>query len=176
MTILPSNFFQRDTLQVAQELLGKNLVRVTNGQVIKSQIVEVEAYDGPEDLASHASRGRQTPRNSVMYGPAGYWYVYIVYGLHFMLNVVTGDEGYPAAVLIRGVESAVGPGRLTKYFAVDKQINGQPASPVSGLYIEESHIWPESFRVVASPRIGVDYAGPVWSQKPFRFYIDGMIK
>jgi DNA-3-methyladenine glycosylase len=101
--ILSRQFFSRPTLQVAKALLGKHLVRHAGGQIVTGRIVEVEAYVGPEDLACHASKGR-TARTDVMFGPAGVAYVYLIYGMYHCLNVVTEREGYPAAVLIRGIE------------------------------------------------------------------------
>ena len=101
--MLNQRFFNRSAIKVAQNLLGCFIVRKIGQKIIKAKIVETEAYNGPRDLASHASRGR-TARNAVMFGPAGYLYVYFTYGMHFMLNIVTGKRGYPAAVLIRAVE------------------------------------------------------------------------
>ena len=110
---LHEDFFCRDTLIVAEELLGKFLVRKTPDGILAGMITEVEAYDGPLDKACHAHRGK-TPRNAPMFGPGGFFYVYFVYGMHWMLNVVTGEAGDPAAVLIRGIQGWDGPGKLTK--------------------------------------------------------------
>src|SRR3989344_3170907 len=107
--ILKSCFFDRSSVIVAKDLLGKYLVR--DGVAYK--IIETEAYEGLEDKASHASRG-QTLRNTPMFGPPGTIYVYFTYGIHWMLNIVCGKEGYPSAILIRGVEGCIGPARLTK--------------------------------------------------------------
>src|SRR5438477_265913 len=101
--ILPADFFNRDTDQVAQELLGKFLVRKIQGKETSAIITEVEAYDGQSDLASHASKGK-TKRTEVMFGKPGIFYVYLCYGIHHMLNIVTREHGYPAAVLIRAVK------------------------------------------------------------------------
>ncbi|MDD5751336.1 MAG: DNA-3-methyladenine glycosylase, partial [Candidatus Peribacteraceae bacterium] len=125
--VLPTSFFRRPVLAVAPELLGKFLVRRMRGKIIAAMITEVEAYDGPEDKACHAHRGK-THRNAVMFGPAGRWYVYFVYGMHWMLNIVTGERGYPAAVLVRGVRECNGPAKLTKAFRIDGRLNGAPAS------------------------------------------------
>lgn len=151
---------------VAENLLGKFLVR--DGRTF--MITEVEAYDGFEDKASHASRG-ETPRNKVMFGEAGVWYVYFVYGMHHMLNIVTGAEGYPAAVLIRGIEGISGPARLTKSLGIDWQMNEQKAIHASGLWIEDRGIIIPKNRIERTPRIGVAYAGEEWAGKPWRFCI-----
>jgi DNA-3-methyladenine glycosylase len=102
-SILPLTFFERPAVRVARDLLGKKIVRSRGGARIASTIVETEAYEGVHDLASHSSKGR-TSRTEVMFGPAGRFYVYRIYGLHWMLNVLTGPESEAAAVLIRGVE------------------------------------------------------------------------
>jgi len=159
----------RDTVAVARRLLGCNLVvRRARGVVERRRILETEAYDGPEDRASHASRGR-TPRNAVMFGPPGRWYVYLCYGVHEMLNLVTGPEGYPAAVLIRAVEGAVGPGRLTRALGIDRRFNAGLAGRNLGLWIEEAGPTPRADEVVAGPRVGVAYAGPEWAGRAWRF-------
>lgn len=143
---LPRSFFARPTLTVAKELLGKFLVRKIGRKMLAGMITEVEAYVGPNDRASHASRGR-TKRNDVMFGKPGYWYVYLIYGMHYRLNIVTEKEGYPAAVLIRSVhllpdcygrnEMIVnGPGRVCRYFKVNKRLNKRLAAPETGLWIE----------------------------------------
>src|SRR3989338_4648093 len=114
---LPEKFFNRSTLRVARELLGKHLVRRIGKREVARMITEVEAYIGHKDKASHASRGR-TERNAPMFGKAGYWYVYFTYGMHWMLNIVTERNGYPAAILIRGVQGISGPARITKFLKI----------------------------------------------------------
>jgi len=166
--ILPADFFARDTLTVAQELVGQTLVRKTRKGIIRQIIAEVEAYDGPEDKASHASKGF-TERTKVMFGPPGYWYIYFIYGMYWMLNIVTGDEGYPAAVLIRSTEDISGPGRLTRELRINGELNGMPASRESGLWIEKGS---NPAAVEALPRVGVSYAGE-WAMKPYRFVKSG---
>lgn len=167
--ILGPKFFDRPALVVARELLGKYLVRRAGGRTTALMITEVEAYDGPRDRASHASRGR-TARNAPMFGPAGRWYVYLCYGMHWMLNIVTGPKDYPAAVLIRGAGDAAGPARLTKYLKIDRRLNGRPASRESGLWFEDREVRVPASRIRRAPRIGVDYAGE-WAKKPYRFMI-----
>ena len=132
-------------------------------------LTEVEAYDGPEDLASHASKGR-TPRTEVMFGPAGVFYVYLIYGMHWMLNVVTGEPGYPAAVLIRGTTNISGPGRITARLQIDKSLNGRPAKKSSGLWFENHSIVIPVELIETTPRIGVEYSVD-WSRVPYRFIL-----
>ncbi len=169
---LDANFFNRPTLTVATELLGKLLVVVLpDGSERALMITEVEAYDGPEDLASHASRGR-TERTGVMFDEAGRWYMYLIYGMYWMLNIVTGPEGYPAAILIRGVGEYGGPGRLTKALGLDKRFNTRRADRETGLWVEDRGLVPHTHIVRTTPRIGVDYAGPIWAKKPYRFLLE----
>jgi len=196
MRILPKFFYNKNTLQVAQDLLGCFLVRrIPHPQplshssrrgrgerILRCKIVEVEAYNGPKDLASHASRGR-TERNSVMFGQPGIIYVYFTYGMHYMLNIVTEEKDYPAAILIRAVEPVShsahrtshninGPARLTKALKIDKSFNGLPIyTKKYGLWIE-SRNKNEKPRIVKAKRIGVDYAGK-YKNKKWRFYIKG---
>lgn len=167
--ILRPGFFQRPTLEVSRDLLGKFIVRQTERETVGLMVTEVEAYDGSKDKASHAHRG-MTDRNAPMFGPAGHWYVYLVYGMHWMLNVVTGDSGYPAAVLIRGVESLSGPARLTKFLGIGRDIGGQSCGRPSGLWFEDRGVSIKSNQYQRLPRVGVDYAGD-WAKKPYRFLL-----
>ncbi len=162
--VLQKEFFEQPTLLVAENLLGKFLVR----ENMAFMVTETEAYDGFLDKASHASRG-ETARNKVMFGEAGVWYVYFVYGMHNMLNIVTGAKGYPAAVLIRGVEGISGPARLTKTLGIDRSMNEQKAELKSGLWIEDRGIIVPKNQIQKTPRIGVAYAGEEWAGKPWRF-------
>ena len=150
----------RDTVRLARWLLGKALVRTRGGRREAFLITEVEAYDSESDLACHASKGR-TPRTETLYLAGGVWYVYFVYGMHHMLNLVTGPEGYrPAAVLISGVEAVSGPGRVAKALGIDKLLNRAAASRASGAPPRgpRDGIVPRN-RIRSSPRVGVDYAG-----------------
>jgi DNA-3-methyladenine glycosylase len=157
---------------VAPQLLGRWLCRRgADGVVTRSRITAAEAYCGPRDRASHAARG-PTPRNRVMFGPPGVWYVYLCYGVHRMLNLVTGPEGYPAAVLLRGVEEASGPGRLTRALKITKNFDGQPCSRRAGLWIDGPAEIPVGWRRRRGPRIGVDYAGPRWAAKRYRWWLE----
>ncbi len=169
--VLDPAFFARPTRRVASELLGMYLVRERDDSVAAYMVTEVEAYDGPHDKASHASRGR-TARTEVMFGPAGHWYVYLCYGMHWMLNVVTGPTDYPAAVLIRGVVGIEGPGRVTKALAVDRAQNTLPAARRSGLWFEDRGIRVSRRSIVTTPRVGVAYAGE-WAHKPWRYVLSG---
>jgi DNA-3-methyladenine glycosylase len=168
--VLDADFFAQPALVVARQMLGKYLVRRMPDGDVALPILETEAYVGPHDLACHAAKGC-TPRTAVMFGPPGVWYVYFVYGIHWMLNVVTGEEGYPSAVLLRGAGPWNGPAKLTKALHIDKQLNGQPAVPESGLWIEDRGERISAARISKTPRIGVDYAG-VWAAKPYRFVVD----
>lgn len=167
--ILKKSFYDRPAPVVAKELLGKYLVRRRGGRTAAAMITEVEAYDGFSDKASHAHRGR-TERNAPMFGDAGRWYIYLVYGMHWMLNAVTGRTGYPAAVLIRGLEDLKGPARLTKAFGIDRRLNAAPAAPRSGLWIEDRGVRLPPRRIGSGPRIGVAYAED-WAAKPYRYFI-----
>ncbi len=167
--VLAPDFFARGAQAVARDLIGKTLVRRIGGQRIAAEIHETEAYIGPHDLACHAAKGR-TARTEVMFGPAGYWYVYFIYGMHWMLNVVTGDVDHPAAVLIRGAGDWTGPARLTKALSIDKALNGARLAKASGLWIEDRGIAVPRRRIQRTPRIGVDYAGP-WAAKPYRYVL-----
>jgi len=168
--IIDSDWLSRGTEKVAFELVGCNLCIQIAGKTQKHLITETEAYIGEDDLACHASKGR-TPRTEVMYGPPGYWYVYLCYGIHHLLNIVTEKEGFPAAVLIRGIHSCSGPGRLTKALSINMEYNKKGAMQENGLWLETSTPLPSKC-IHSYPRIGVDYAGPIWSKKPFRFIFE----
>lgn len=168
----PKEWGGRDTVAQARALLGRHLVRrLPGGGTEARRITEVEAYDGENDRACHASRGR-TPRTETLYAAGGVWYVYLCYGIHEMLNLVVGPPGHPAAVLIRGVEGIGGPGRLTRALGIDRRLNGLPAARAGGLWIEDRGGLGRGERVRASARIGVDFAGPVWARKPWRFVLE----
>jgi len=166
---LMPEFFGRPAVEVARDLLGKHLVRQFGACVKKSRIIETEAYEGPHDLACHASRGR-TKRTEVMFGPPGTLYVYRIYGLNWMLNVVTDRAEFPAAVLIRAVEGVTGPGRIAVAFGIDGSLNGRPASLNAGLWFEDG-LKLSNEKVARTARIGVDYSGPIWATKKLRFLL-----
>lgn len=176
MRRLPRSFYDRDTITVAKDLLGKQLVHVVAGQERIGRIVEVEAYLGPHDLAAHSARGL-TPRTKVMFGPPGHAYVYLIYGIHHCVNVVTERPGHGSAVLLRAVEPVrnlegrtCGPGLLCRAMGIDLRLN---ACDLLGneLFLTETPT-PERFTLVRRPRIGVDYAGR-WARRHLRFYIRG---
>ncbi|MCB5362872.1 DNA-3-methyladenine glycosylase [Pusillimonas sp. CC-YST705] len=177
MPRLPRDFYNRDTVTVAHELLGKILVHQIDGLARMARIVEVEAYLGPGDLAAHSARGL-TPRTRAMFGPPGHAYVYLIYGMHHCLNVVTEPEGSGTGVLLRAVEPIAniegntrGPGLLTRAMGIDKRHYGHD------LCSDELHLLAplhetQEIEIVASPRIGVPYAQE-WADKPLRFHILG---
>jgi len=173
---VPREFYLRDVVEVAHALLGSFLVHAVAGAERVGRIVEVEAYLGPRDLAAHASKGL-TPRTRVLFGPPGHAYVYLVYGLHFCMNVVAGREGEATAVLLRAVEPVReltcrgnGPGLLCRALGIDKRLNGHDLVSCD-LFVAALPGAPPG-EVVTRPRVGVDYAGD-WAGRPLRFYLKG---
>jgi DNA-3-methyladenine glycosylase len=167
-------FYARDTLTVARELIGMRLVHADGDTLRAGRIVETEAYQGPEDLAAHSSRGR-TPRTEVMFGPPGHAYVYFIYGFWHCLNIVTEAEGVPHAVLLRALEpvrgiddKTWGPGLLCRAMHIDKRLNGADLCG-NVLWLERPPAADGPPRIARSARIGVDYAGE-WARRPWRFY------
>src|SRR6185295_4670098 len=176
MKKLRRSFYDRDTVLVAHELLGKHLVHRVAGVERIGRIVEVEAYLGPHDLAAHSARGL-TPRTRVMFGPPGHAYVYLIYGMHFCVNVVTQAEGKASAVLLRAVEPVrnvegrtQGPGLLCRAMGIDKRLNGHDLLSTTFYIADDGAV--ERPSIVKRPRIGVDYAGH-WAKRLLRFYIRG---
>jgi DNA-3-methyladenine glycosylase len=172
---LPREFYDRDTVQVARELLGKLLVHRVDGARRVARIVEVEAYLGPHDLAAHSARGR-TARTQVMFGPPGHAYVYLIYGMYNCVNVVTQAEGTASAVLLRALEPVrnvegrtQGPGLLCRAMGIDRRLNGHDLLSTSFCIADDGIERPA---IVKRPRIGVDYAGR-WAKRLLRFYIRG---
>ncbi|MGE5677690.1 MAG: DNA-3-methyladenine glycosylase [Pseudomonadota bacterium] len=197
MEKLDRNFYLLDTLTVARELLGKELVHVVDGFTVAGRIVETEAYIGPEDKGSHSFGGRRTERNEVMYRIGGTSYVYLIYGMHHCFNVVTGPEGKPEAVLIRAVEPIIGaehmsllrygmeletlserkkaelcngPGKLCRAMGIGKKENGADLCGDS-LFLRTPQT-SQAFVIKSSPRINIDYAGE-YKDKPWRFFVEG---
>lgn len=194
---LKREFYSRDTITVAKELLGKVLVHNYNGQLLKGKIVETEAYLGLKDKAAHSYGGRKTKRVEVMYGPAGIAYVYFIYGMYYCFNIVTQEEGIPEAVLIRGIEPIEnidlmainrfnkpykeltkyqkknltnGPGKLCMALNITKEVHNGLDLCGDILYLEEGN--GENFNIVETTRIGIDYAEEA-KNFPYRFYIEG---
>ena len=168
---LQKDFFTRNVLDVAPELLGKYLVRKFDDRTIrKFLITEVEAYHGEEDLACHASKGR-TKRTEIMYHKGGHLYVYLIYGMYWMLNIVTGKTNDPQALLIRGIDLFDGPGKLTRHLKIDSSFYGEDL-------ITSDRIWVESdsnnskVKFYTCPRVGIDYAGEIWKNKPWRYILE----
>jgi DNA-3-methyladenine glycosylase (3mg) len=195
MKKLDREFYNRDTVLVAKELLGKIIVHEINGQKLSAKIVETEAYMGIMDKAAHSYGGRRTPRVEVMYGKPGFSYVFIIYGMYYCFNTVTREEGTPQAVLIRAVEPidglnlmsqnrfkkeynqltksqmkslTNGPGKLCGALLIDKTQNGEDLCG-NNLYIEEGDN--EKFNIISAKRVGIDYAEEA-KDYPWRFYID----
>jgi len=187
MKILKRNFFERDTLLVARELLGTILVRHYNGRRMSGMVIETEAYLGADDSASHAFRGK-TPRNQIMFGPAGIAYVYFTYGMHHLLNVVTEAQDNPRAVLFRaimplrgqrqmealrgkrGKELANGPAKLCRAMAIDLSLNAWDLTRGKKLWLENHNTIPENF-ICIGPRIGIDYAASKDRDALWRFWV-----
>jgi DNA-3-methyladenine glycosylase len=180
MEPLDRKFYQQNTLTVARSLIGKTLVFEQPQGRLAGIILETEAYRGPRDKASHARRGL-TPRTKLMFGPPGFAYIYLIYGMYYCFNVVTECEGFPAAVLIRALEPVEGldrmlqnrngssyltdgPGKLCQAFGIDQRLNGADLTQ-KPFYIAAGR---PSRNVERGPRIGVDYAG-AWRDKPWRF-------
>jgi DNA-3-methyladenine glycosylase len=164
---LTRDFYTRDVLKVAPELIGKEIVVTSlNNFYNRFVITEVEAYRGAQDKACHANKGR-TKRTEVMYHDGGKIYVYFVYGMYWMLNVVTSVIDNPQAVLIRGIEGCSGPGRLTRMIGIDQSYYGEDLADSGKIWIEDKGV---SSVYKTGKRIGIDYAGKPWIDKPWRYY------
>lgn len=172
--VLGREFFARETVEVARDLLGKVLVREVDGETRWGRMVEVEAYLGPEDQAAHSWRGHRSPRNDVMFGEAGHAYVYFTYGMHHCLNFVTREEGVPQAVLARalepgpGVGRCAGPGLICRALGIDRTLNGAALAPPRIYVLDDGF---EAAHVYETARIGVYNCGE-WTEKPLRFCLD----
>ena len=187
---LPVEFYEQPVVDAARALLGMRLVRCVDGVRMSGIISETEAYEGERDLACHARAGR-TPRTETMYGPPGRAYIYFIYGMHWMLNAVTGPVGFPAAVLIRAIlpeegleeiarrrtgtpmrEWTSGPAKLCKALGIDSAQNGVDLTNPSGpLWIARGATVPDG-AVISGPRVGIDRVPEPWRSKPWRFRID----
>ena len=163
---LSKEFHTRDVLEVAPDLLGKKIMRRdVSGHVTAHIISETEAYRGIEDKACHASKGK-TARTKVMYEQGGILYMYLIYGMYWMMNVVTGEREVPQAVLIRGLLDVSGPGRLTRHLSLDGSFNEEDLQSSGRIWIIDEG---EHVAYSAVPRIGIDYAGALWKMKPWRY-------
>jgi DNA-3-methyladenine glycosylase len=172
--------FNRPTLQVARALLGKALVRNHRGRRYAALITEVEAYKAPRDRASHAYGGLRSKRVEPIYGDGGTAYVYLCYGVHWLLNIATAGKDKPECVLIRGVVAdplgerrpISGPGRVTRFFNVDKRLDHADLTASDKMWVEEWGIQVPAYSVHRGPRVGVEYAGSYWAMRPWRFWIE----
>ena len=163
---LSLDFYRLDAVTVAEKLLGKILVRqFDDGTIARYRITETEAYFGEEDKACHASKGR-TKRTEIMYADGGVVYVYLIYGIYWLLNVVTGTENSPQAVLIRGIDNIIGSGRVGRELKIDCSFYGENLLASKRMWIENA---PEIENFTTNTRIGIDYAGEVWKNKLWRF-------
>jgi DNA-3-methyladenine glycosylase len=163
---LNEEFFHRDCLEVAPELIGKLIMRkLDDGTVLSVRIAETEAYRGEEDTGCHASKGR-TPRTEILYGRSGIIYVYLCYGMHWLMNVITGEEGVPQGVLFRAAEIYDGPAKLTKHIKIDKSFNGESIVTNDRIWIEDDGFKPD---IITKKRVGIDYATPEYRDKLWRF-------
>ncbi|MCM1225917.1 MAG: DNA-3-methyladenine glycosylase [Clostridium sp.] len=167
--ILGNEFFHRDCLELAPDLVGKIIVRhLDSGEEIRVRITETEAYRGTEDKACHASKGR-TPRTELLYRESGVIYVYLCYGIHWLMNVISGEPEQPQGVLFRAGEGFEGPARLTKKLMVDKSFNGEGFCGNPRIWIEDDG---KRFDLKTDKRVGIAYAGEEWESKPWRFILD----
>jgi len=175
MKLTGRKFFEQPAAIVAKDLLGKYLARKYGRKILIGKIVETEAYIGPQDKASHAFMGKITERNKAEYLVGGHVYIYLVYGMHWQFNISTGKEGYPECVLIRALEAegANGPGKLCRFLNLDKSFYGEDVTKSKKLWLEDRGIKIFKGEIASSPRINIDYAGPIWAKKPLRFYIKG---
>jgi DNA-3-methyladenine glycosylase len=165
---LSRDFYIRDVLEVAPDIIGKNIIiMLKDNSFARYQVTDVEAYRGNEDKACHASKGR-TARTEVMFRDGGHLYVYLIYGMYWMLNIVTASEGTPQAVLIRGIADISGPGRVSKTLAIDRSYYGEDLVTSERIWLEDVGAKPE---YKTGPRIGIDYAGEYWKSRPWRYFL-----
>ena len=172
--------FNLPTLRVARDLLGKFIVRRHRGRELAAMITEVEAYKGPRDRAAHTFGGRRTARVEPLYADGGTAYVYLVYGIHWLLNFSTAGAGTPEGVLIRGVLTIdrnkpsliSGPGRVTAYLRIDRRLDHVDTTRSAVMWLEDRGIRVPARRILAGPRVGIDYAGAYWATRRWRFWIN----
>lgn len=160
------DFFKINASELAPKMLGKIICRkFEDGSVRRARIVETECYLGADDSASHGYRGK-TPRNKIMFEEGGVAYVYLCYGIHFLFNIVSGEKGSPQGVLIRGVEGAIGPGRVTRYLGIDKSFYGENLKTSKVLWLEDDGACP---KIKFAKRVGIGYAKEEDQNKLWRF-------
>ncbi len=163
---LNEEFFNRDALEVAPDLVGKIIARkLDDGTILRERIAETEVYRGEEDLGCHASKGR-TKRTEILYGESGIIYVYLCYGMHWLMNVITGEREQPQGVLFRCGALKNGPAKLTKYLHIDGSFNGEKICGNDRVWIEDDGFRP---KIKTAPRVGIDYAGEYWKNKDWRY-------
>ena len=164
---LTKKFYSKTAIECAPLLLGKLICRNLNGKISKHRITETEIYFGENDSACHASKGK-TERTKIMYEAGGFAYIYLCYGMHNMLNIVTGKKDHPEAVLIRGIEDANGPGKLTKFLQIDRSLNTEDLTVSNILWLEDDGYSP---KYKTSTRIGINYATEEDRNKLWRFIV-----
>jgi DNA-3-methyladenine glycosylase len=172
---LTRSFYARPTLKVAKELLGKYIVRKIGRKELSGKIIETEAYIGPKDKASHAFGGKITPRNLAEYLEGGHIYIYLVYGMYWQLNISTSKEGKPECVLIRALDLgrvADGPGKVCRYLKLNKSFYGEDLTKSKRIWLEDRGVKVKPSQTAATGRIGIDYAGPYWSKRKWRFILN----
>jgi len=173
---LTRSFYTGPTLEIAKKLLGKYIVRKHGKKKLSGMIIETEAYIGPQDKASHAHKGKMTPRNKAEYLIGGHVYIYLVYGMYWQLNISTGKASKSECVLIRALDSnlgklASGPGKLCQYLKLDKSFYGEDVTKSKKIWLENRGMKVKPFQIKASKRIGIDYAGNYWANKKWRFVL-----
>jgi DNA-3-methyladenine glycosylase len=165
---LTEEFYEKSAIHLAHMLLGKLLCRKIGDEVLKYRITETECYFGEEDTACHAHKGK-TERTKVLYEKGGIAYVYLCYGIHSLLNVVTGEKDFPQAVLIRGIEGYDGPGKVTKALKIDRSLNGENLIKSQKLWLEDDKFTP---KYKQTKRIGIDYATEEYRNILWRFVVE----
>lgn len=173
---LQRNFYTKPTLEVAKNLLGKYIVRKYRGKELSGKIIETEAYIGPKDKASHAWQGKITQRNKAEYLIGGHIYIYLVYGMYWQFNITTSGKEKPECVLIRALDSnlgnlANGPGKLCKYLKLDKSFYGEDLTKSKIIWLEDRGEKVKPNQIITTSRVGIDYAGPYWSRRKWRFLL-----
>jgi len=171
---LTRSFYTKPTLKVAKELLGKYIVRKISNKNLEGKIIETEAYIGPQDKASHAYGGKITSRNRAEYLVGGHIYIYLVYGMYWQLNITTAEGGKPECVLIRALDLdklANGPGKVCRYLKLNKSFYGEDLTESKRIWLEDRGEKIKPSQIIATKRIGIDYAGPYWANKKWRFVL-----